>query len=267
MDSDSSMSSVDPSKGDPTVGESKIVLLESEQGLSSEVTSSDSNTTELNNTLTSLTPDPDLSNTDVSYSSGAKDCKDPSFSLSLSSSCVTDESLDEASPQKRSKNLPGCSSPKWHMNKCFDRYWKHYQQSMAWCQRHFYMMKCMSSCMSYTPPYHQVNINSSRYVTPNVGRGQQFKMGRGYGRGRGRSRGGLGRGAGQQNHAVKRQGDHEKTIRPPETESEVGLESDDSEVYEMELTEEMVQFFAHSEEHRKQRGSKHDNSLALIFVT
>ena len=42
---------------------------ESEDILSSELTSSDSEarTSELNNTLTSLTPDPDLSNTDGDY--------------------------------------------------------------------------------------------------------------------------------------------------------------------------------------------------------
>ena len=39
--------------------------------------------------------------------------------------------------------------------------------------------------------------------------------------------------------------------------SDLGAESDDSEVYEMELTNEMVRFFAHSEEHWKQRGKGH----------
>ena len=46
--------------------------------------------------------------------------------------------------------------------------------------------------------------------------------------------------------------------------SDVGAESDDSEVYEMEVTDEMVRFFAHSEEHRKQRGKGH--LIGCIFV-
>ena len=46
--------------------------------------------------------------------------------------------------------------------------------------------------------------------------------------------------------------------------SVVGAESDDSEVYEMELTDEMVRFFAHSEQNRNQRGMGH--LIGCIFV-
>ena len=46
--------------------------------------------------------------------------------------------------------------------------------------------------------------------------------------------------------------------------SDVGAESDDSQVYDMELTDEMVRFFAYSEQNRKQRGKGH--LIGCIFV-
>ena len=45
---------------------------------------------------------------------------------------------------------------------------------------------------------------------------------------------------------------------------DVGAESDDSEVYDMELTDEIVRFFAHSVQNRKQRGKGH--LIGCIFV-
>ncbi|XP_062593127.1 gem-associated protein 8-like [Saccostrea cucullata] len=265
-ESDSSMTSVDPSsRSDPSLTQSKTVLVETEQGQSSDITISDSDTiaTDLNNTLTSLTPDPDLSNTDVDYSAGVKGSKeDQSCTSCMSSSCFTDESTDESSPQKRSKNVPEFSSQNWHMNKCFNRYWKHYYQSMAWCKRHFYVMKHMSSYnMNYSHPFYQMNMPNPM-TPPNLGRGQQFKKapGEGRGRGHGRSRGGLRRGTGQYKNAANRHKQHglsnqtKPVKQPQETESDLaGVDSDDSEVYEMEVTKEMVQFFAHSHEHRKKR--------------
>lgn len=265
--SDSSITNGGP-KSKLVIIESKTLLVEQEEILSSELTSSDCDTppSELNNTLTSLTPDPDLSNTDCDYRAGVKDSEDPSCSSCLdSSSCFTDESLDEASPQKRSKKLSGFSSQHWHMSRCFDRYWKHYYQSMAWCQRHFYIMRSMSNFMNYTGHYQ--NMNSSRCTTPSVARGQQFRFSPCQGRGRGRSRGIVRRGACQQNPGAGRQKGQSRTSRVVDPDSHGGGESDDSEVYEMELTEEMVQFFAHSEEHRKQRGEHQQTMESRVHTS
>lgn len=265
--SDSSITNGGP-KSELVIIESKTLLVEQEEILSSELTSSDCDTppSELNNTLTSLTPDPDLSNTDCDYRTGVKDSEDPSCSSCLdSSSCFTDESLDEASPQKRSKKLSGFSSQHWHMSRCFDRYWKHYYQSMAWCQRHFYIMRSMSNFMNYTGHYQ--NMNSSRCTTPSVARGQQFRFSPCQGRGRGRSRGIVRRGACQQNPGAGRQKGQSRASRVVDPDSHGGGESDDSEVYEMELTEEMVQFFAHSEEHRKQRGEHQQTMESRVHTS
>ncbi|XP_078327174.1 gem-associated protein 8-like isoform X2 [Crassostrea virginica] len=232
-ESDSSMTNGDQSAmTDSMKMESRILSVESEDILSSELTSSDSEarTSELNNTLTSLTPDPDLSNTDGDYIAKVRPSEYSSCSSCLdSSSCFTDESLDEASPQKRSKKLSGFSSQTWHLNRCFDRYWKHYFHSMSWCHRHFYLMRCMSD---YTHS-----------------RGQHQLRRRGLGRSSGTAR----RGTCSLKRGVRGQRGQGRVREKTKAQSDVGAESDDSEVYEMELTDEMVRFFAHSEEHRKQR--------------
>ena len=126
--------------------ENRTLSVESEDILSSELTSSDSEarTSELNNTLTSLTPDPDLSNTDEDYIAKVRPNERFSCSSSLDScNCFTDESLDEASPEKLNNNISRFSSQTWHSNRCFGRYWKHYFHSMSWCHRHFYQMMFM----------------------------------------------------------------------------------------------------------------------------
>ena len=123
--------------------ENRTLSVESEDILSSELTSSDNegHPSELNNTLTCLTPDPDLSNTDEDYIAKFRPNEHFSCSSCLDScSCLTDESLDEASTQKPNKSLSGFSPQTWHLNMC----WKHYFHGMSLCHRHFYLMRCMS---------------------------------------------------------------------------------------------------------------------------
>ena len=75
--------------------DNRTLSVESEDILSSELTSSDSegHTSELNNTLTSLTPDPGLSNTDGDYIAKVRPSEYSSCSSCLDScSYFTDES-------------------------------------------------------------------------------------------------------------------------------------------------------------------------------
>lgn len=122
----------------------------------------------------------------------------------------------------------------------------------------------MSNFMNFTG--HFQSMNSSRCTTPSVGRGQQFRFSPSQGRGRGRSRGGVRRGVCQKNPGAGRQKGQSRASRVVDPDSYGGADSDDSEVYEMELTEEMVQFFAHSEEHRKQRGEVHETMESRVHT-
>ncbi|XP_078322997.1 gem-associated protein 8-like [Crassostrea virginica] len=72
-------------------------------------------------------------------------------------------------------------------------------------------------------------------------------------RGLGRSSGTARRGTCSLKRGVRGQRGQGRVSEKTKTQSDLGAESDDSEVYEMELTDEMVRFFAHSEEHPKKR--------------
>ena len=76
-------------------------------------------------------------------------------------------------------------------------------------------------------------------------------------RGLGRSSGTARRGTCLLKRGVRGQRGQGRVREKTKAQSDLGAESDDSEVYEMGLTDEMVRFFAHSEEHRKQRGKGH----------
>ena len=258
-DSDSSMSSATNAQL-TAMGHSEVAVKELSpltDTVSSEISSSDSDPTTIDNTLTSLTPDPDCLMSQLENKPDSETQSDSITDTSLTgSSCTCSTKEMHTSPQKRRRVIADFQSPDWYKNKCFDRYWKHYKQAMSWCQRHFSIMKSMRQqhIMDNNPymmhsPYYQQMCNYSNQS----GRGRGVARGRGGVRGKATS---TGRGRGQKPSPAVKVGKRKQKVSADISSSVCTEKDDDSgeESLEMEITDEMVKFFAHSEKHRKQRG-------------
>ena len=175
----------------------------------------------------------------------------------------------------------------WYRHSCFDNYWTHYHHAMKWCKLHNQVHKkmdkssnkqksttkpsnnYMSTTHHYNFPYGYGGFSPMPMFDPYMGYYSQHGRGRGYGRGMPSSRGsGLGmrtnigkvvvnskkrsKHRSSQKHLKSKKHKLDKTEHDGET---TGVEThSDSEEYEMEITEEMKEFFAKSEEHKKERG-------------
>ncbi|OWF52878.1 gem-associated protein 8-like [Mizuhopecten yessoensis] len=192
--------------------------------------------------------------------------------LSISSSDkenIKDETLTNTKPQSC---LPKLDKPDWYLNPCFQNYWQHYYHCMAWFHRHNSVTKNLTQPQStggFPPggppamarlPWAGV---ASSYKWPNSGcppRENPYHMGARH-RGKNRRKGnGRGRGhRGAQHHSHVRNTCNGQVLTEEKSltsqENQQGSDSD-SEVFEMEITDDMVEFFTKSEQHKKERDAK-----------
>lgn len=180
--------------------------------------------------------------------------KSDSQGLDLSISSLDKETIqDETLTNGNKLKLPKFDGPDWYMNSCFQRYWQHYYHCMDWCQKH----KNVARNLAISPggPVGFASTASTRgtsYKWPNMGypsRENPYNVGARH-RGRKRMKG---RGRGHIPQTTERTGDivMDKSVNHDE---EQQVSDNDSEVFEMEITEDMVEFFARSEQHKKERG-------------
>lgn len=164
-------------------------------------------------------------------------------------------SSKDAMNSKRTKQQPlRFDTPTWYMNPCFSRYWKHYSKVMQWCQKHYQTVQflersqaTMSSAMTAqycNPKYWNAYFNwlrNSSQPTQTASTTNTKKVSK------------------KKRKRAKKNSLKDKRSQGHESVEDMSYEEGDShmkndEEFEMEITEEMKEFFAHSERHRQERG-------------
>jgi len=145
-----------------------------------------------------------------------------------------------------------CSSPDWYKHNSFKSYWEHYNQAMGWCKLHFETNRNIRQqrqtispfLQGFSHPYYAFNVNSniSGYSHSTEHQSETSdsckpKIKRG----------------GRRRRRNKKQSESESSVGASVTHSE----------FEMEITPDMIDFFAKSDEHRRQRGRA---SISYIHV-
>ncbi|WAQ98161.1 GEMI8-like protein [Mya arenaria] len=156
------------------------------------------------------------------------------------------------------------SSRNWYRNDCFRAYWEHYSQSMSWCQKHFQtynnvFKRTRSQFAQHSPFPSFVNPNQypsfncdfnfvrpSQYPSSNSGRSNRVPS----------EIGSISEAStGSKSRPRRRRGGKKKSKN--KANSDINSTTPDagttgSEI-EMEITQDMIDFFAKSDEHRRQR--------------
>ncbi|KAM4699002.1 gem-associated protein 8 [Discoglossus pictus] len=133
----------------------------------------------------------------------------------------------------------------WYAGRVYARYWKHYSQAMQWLYRHKRAYRMALSSMCYPPWYPAESFQTSRYADWEGGEPHPPDL---YPR--------------PQSHSVQQRRVHPclKISEPIERESEMEYEEESSPEEEgiecdtsnMEITEELRQYFAETERHREE---------------
>lgn len=153
----------------------------------------------------------------------------------------------------------------WYNNKCFSKYWQHYSEAMSWCRKHIHVyqnlmrktsptascvfqqcgpfpQRCQSNLVyipAWNHPYmcqQNNSINNSSSVKTN---------------------------GSKRNHRRRRNAKHRKTKSVSSSEvTSSETQTETSEEFQMEITQDMIDFFAKTEAHRRERdeGRKAKNS-------
>lgn len=209
-----------------------------------------SSTESLDSSLTSLTSDNLLQQMTT---------EDETLKVYEDSDIETDLSF-QSSAGTQSTHLPNLNTQDWYLHPLFQRYWKHYAHSMSWCQNHQIITEKLKQrghvYQRHSEPYSRSFLSNCKSQNLKTSKHPMFKTTQG------------------QNHSKKftTTGQQKATVSEDSTTcDETHLSDADSEVYEMEITEEMVDFFAKSEKHRKERdelkhgpNGKNNNSLVDI---
>lgn len=133
-------------------------------------------------------------------------------------------------------------SSDWYNHKCFNRYWMHYRQCMEWCQKHYRTCEKLQNQF-----FHQQNICYAHQYSspwqhpyyPSLSVSNQAEQSISQKKKTNRSR------------RSKRKPKHRKQ---KSSVSSITTSSASQDEFEMEITQDMIDFFAKSEEHRRQRG-------------
>ncbi|XP_060065863.1 gem-associated protein 8-like [Ylistrum balloti] len=206
----------------------------------------------------------------LSFDLSKSDSQD--FDLSISSldkENIKDETLTST---KVKKSIPNCDKPDWYLQPCFNNYWKHYYHCMAWFNRHNSVTKRMAQPQQSMGGY-PLGGHFSMASMPWAGTGLSYKWpnsgfpprenpyhmgGRQRGKNRPRRNGRGRRGAYHQGNSNGQISTGDKDSTSQETQH--GSDSE-SEVFEMEITDDMVEFFAKSEQHKKERDAQKTEKL------
>lgn len=222
------------------------------------------------NTLTSLT----TSETESETQNAQEKTLQASGSITEDSSESSGGSKSSESQNKNGNNKTHSSdSEHWYLHPRFKSYWKHYNYAMSWCQKHKSVVnhlrqKHLARTKFYSFPY---NYPVSAY-NYHVGQNHLYS---GFGHGHGFSKksshvytpynfgNNIGRGRGRGVNNVKTSGYYSSNGETNTTNSskddsteQSGTSYSDSEEFEMEITNEMLQFFAKSQKHREERDEK-----------
>ncbi|KAL5011843.1 hypothetical protein ScPMuIL_010394 [Solemya velum] len=149
-------------------------------------------------------------------------------------------------------------TPTWYRNPCFSRYWKHYNQVMQWCQKHYQAVQFlersqarMFSAMTTQycdPKYWNAYFN---WLRNSSGPSHTKKTASSSSRKSKKKR-----------KRAKKKALNERKSRDQESVEDMSYEEGEhnGEQFEMEITEEMKEFFAHSERHRQERDARKEGS-------
>lgn len=173
----------------------------------------------------------------------------------------TETNISEQSTKESfNSQLPNVNTQNWYLHPLFQRYWKHYAHAMAWCQNHQIVTHKLQQ--NGHPVYQRHSQPYSRNCVSNKNRGNlktskqpMFKMPK----------------LQNENKLTRSKKNEKKQYNVSFSEESTACEdthlSDaDSEVYEMEITEEMADFFAQSQKHRKERGTIHTSMFTKLIM-
>lgn len=220
------------------------------------------------NTLTSLTTSETESDTQIAQEKTLQASDLITGDSSQSGSCSKSSESQDKNQNSKSHSL---DTEHWYLHPRFKSYWKHYNHAMSWCQKHKsvvnhlrqkHVMRRKFCSFPYNYPVSAYsNHVGQNHLYPAFGHGQEcYKRNSGvnssHNFGYNISRG---RGRGVTN--VKTSGYYSSNGETDATNSskddsteQSGTSYSDSEEFEMEITDEMLQFFAKSQKHRKERG-------------
>ncbi|XP_067661178.1 gem-associated protein 8-like [Haliotis asinina] len=214
-------------------------------------------------------------------------CKTTSDCSSSTTSAST--SAKEGKKKDIFSNLPKFDTQDWYSHKCFNRYWRHYGYVMNWYKKHGHVQRSLQKNLSYHRSYPAYQIAYSYpsfsyqpyshpyshpfmhpYSHAQYMHRQTPVMTR---RGRGRAKCGVSKTMSQRSVPVKRkQGDSDMDIESDFADAvEVGDDDvacdvmpgeDVASQVEMEISDEMLDFFATSQKHRQQREAEKKEQIA-----
>ena len=179
------------------------------------------------------------------------------------------------------ENFPNLNQGQWYSLDCFNSYWKNYEQVMSWYRKHLVVSNKLqrrfgsqqrlpaSSSQPYVPPYQPYPVDPwypdcSQY--PGYSINQQQSLGQYYSYSNGPKKANKrGKQKRKQSRARKKKRDKaakldsipsdKDDVEDFESSSLTKVTETDESNMDFEITDEMLDFFAHSEKHKKERGS------------
>ncbi|KAK6173870.1 hypothetical protein SNE40_017250 [Patella caerulea] len=148
------------------------------------------------------------------------------------------------------------SSPYWYNDKCFARYWRHYHQVMGWYQKHLHVYKSMqqprySDSFTFRPYQSHRRNNQPKEHHHHHHRTKKHR--------RSKHKSKKPCESDREHGESSSLGNQEEPMSGTEAGEAVG--TSEKEEFEMEITDDMLQFFAHSQQHRKERDTKKEGDL------
>lgn len=204
---------------------------------STDVDSSESSLTSLTSDVLQLTSTEESETIKLTCKSDSDITTDACTSTGTNTSTSCNHSNTSTDSQ-----LPSMNTRDWYLHPLFQRYWKLYAQSMAWCQSHRAVAQNLlrngHTCNSQqSKPYSCHNTRKKKNRNLKTSKQPMFKMP-------------MAKCIESEPKKTKQEVNSSAT-----TCDDTALSDADSEVYEMEITEDMVDFFAKTEKHRKERGN------------
>lgn len=184
--------------------------------------------------------------------------------------CEESQDSETNTDDKDNSEKINFDSKDWYKHRLFQRYWTHYRQSMDWCKKHTAIRSKLQakvrtnskSAYINTNPYqnwgYPVNYPSSY---PFVFQPQFYNPYQDYAsQGIGQTSdpyhqvpGNFGKSPSQRRKRRKNRKKRSSSFDTASSRHSESVETENSEMFEMEITQDMVEFFTKSEEHRKQR--------------
>ncbi|ESO92061.1 hypothetical protein LOTGIDRAFT_233316 [Lottia gigantea] len=179
---------------------------------------------------------------------------------SVVTSSNTESSTNEPSRSTKVKGreVPDMTSQYWYTASCFDRYWKHYRRVMTWYGKHLQV---------YHNLQHRYSAHTANNSAPNRPKSKKKRKRRLQKQRSRKLRVDLSP-SNTDRSSTQEEKPHGNAEEPMSVEADaLGDELVETEEYEMEITDEMLEFFAKSQQHRKDRDSKdNQNGKATEMV-